>query len=224
MKTNNLHHPTYPQWVSGLATFALATAGMTLWWFTTASQMENRVIPVSPQSQLEQPTTATTVPQEEVRTPTHFGPVATIEPMQAETYWVEVVGNEIVLIPQPVTVAVGLSKVAILEQAFTDLLEGQGEMGFSTIPEGTRLLDLEVKADGVHLNLSKEFAQGGGSASMIERLGQVIFTASSLDADEPVFIAIEGQALDDQNPFGGEGLILTQPILRREFVSQYPMY
>lgn len=224
MKTNNLRHPTYSQWVSGLATFALATAGMSLWWFTTASQMENRVTPVRPQTPLEQLTSATTLPKEEVSPPTHYGPVATIDPMQAETYWVEVVGNEIILIPQPVTVAVGLSKTAILEQTFTELLEGQGDMGFSTIPEGTRLLDLEVKADGVHLNLSKEFAQGGGSASMIERVGQVIFTASSIDADEPVFIAIEGQALDDQNPFGGEGLILTQPILRREFVSQYPMY
>ena len=52
MKTNNLHHPTYPQWVNGLATLALVAAGMTLWWVTTASQMENRVSPVSPQSQL----------------------------------------------------------------------------------------------------------------------------------------------------------------------------
>lgn len=224
MKTNNFHHPTYPQWVNGLATIALVTAGLTLWWVTTVSRMENHFVPVNPQAQLEQPTAAAPVPPSEVRTPIYYGPVATIDPMQAETYWVEVVGDEIVLIPQPVQVAVGLSKVAILEQAFADLLEGQGEMGFSTIPEGTRLLDLDVKADGVYLNFSKEFAQGGGTTSMIERLGQVIFTASSLDADEPIFIAVEGQPMDDQHPFGGEGIVLTQPILRREFVSRYPMF
>lgn len=223
MKSNNLHHSTYPGWVSGLATLALASAGLTLWWLTTVSQMENRVVPASPQSQLEQPIT-TAAPQAETRTPNALGPVATIEPMQAETYWVEVVGNEIILIPQPVTVAVGLGKTAILEKAFTDLLDGQGTMGFSTIPEGTRLLSLDVQPDGVHLNLSKEFAQGGGSTSMIQRVGQVIFTASSLDADEPVFIAVEGQPIDNQHPLGGEGLVLTQPILRREFVSQYPLY
>jgi spore germination protein GerM len=144
--------------------------------------------------------------------------------MQAETYWVEAVGNEIVLIPQPVTVAVGLSKAAILEQAFTNLLEEQGKKGFSTIPAGTRLLGVEARSDGVHLNFSKEFAQGGGSTSMIARVGQVIFTASSLNVDEPVFISVEGQPVDAQHPLGGEGLVLTQPIMRREFVSQYPMY
>lgn len=224
MKTNNLHPQIYPRWLNVLAIFALASAGMTLWWLTTASQMENHILSVSLQPRLEQPKTATTIPREAVKAPTHLGPVATIEPMQAETYWVEVVGNEVILIPQPVTVAVGLSKVAILEQAFTELLEGQGVMGFSTIPEGTRLLDIAVKADGVHLNFSKEFAQGGGSTSMVKRVGQVIFTASSIDADEPVFIAVEGQPIDSQNPLGGEGLILTQPIMRREFVSQYPMY
>lgn len=223
MKSNNLHHSNYPRWVNGLATLTLASAGLALWWLTTASQMENRVVPTNSQSQLEQPIT-TTAPQSEARTPTALGPVATIDPMQAETYWVEIVGDEVVLIPQPVKVAVGLGKAAILEQAFTDLLEGQGSMGFSTIPEGTRLLDLELKSDGIHLNFSQEFAQGGGSMSMIERVGQVIFTASSLDADEPVFIAIEGQPIDNQHPLGGEGLVLTQPILRREFVSQYPLY
>lgn len=224
MKTNNLYHLTYPRWVNGFATLALASAGITLWWFTTVSRMENRVIAVSPQSQLEQPDSAVSAPKGEVRPQSHDGPVATIESMQAETYWVEAVGNEIVLIPQPVTVAVGLSKAAILEQAFTNLLEEQGKKGFSTIPAGTRLLGVEARSDGVHLNFSKEFAQGGGSTSMIARVGQVIFTASSLNVDEPVFISVEGQPVDAQHPLGGEGLVLTQPIMRREFVSQYPMY
>jgi spore germination protein GerM len=159
-----------------------------------------------------------------METPTDLGPVATIQPMQAETYWVEIAGNEMILIPHPVQVSGQLSKEAILELAFDELLAGDTDMGFSTIPPGTRLLDLEIRSRGIYVNLSKEFASGGGSASMIERVGQVIFTASSIDPEEPVFLAVEGKLIDQENPLGGEGLLLNQPTLRREFVSQYPMY
>lgn len=222
MKMNNLQHLPPRAWVSGLAAIALATAGMTLWWVTATSQLQTRIPLVRPQSQFELPQQTAVTPAEP-RPPEALGPVAKLPPMEAESYWIEVVGDSMVLIPQPVEVAAGLTQDAVLEQAFTDLLTGTSELGFSAIPEGTQLLDLSVEPDGVHLNLSREFAQGGGSSSMIERTRQVIFTASSLDPEEPVFVAIEGQPIDQAHPLGGEGLILKQPILRREFVSQYPL-
>jgi spore germination protein GerM len=99
----------------------------------------------------------------------------------------------------------------------------------STIPKGTKLLGLQVRANGVHVDLSPEFRfsvgeatpTGGGSTSMIYRVAQVIYTASSLDPDREVFISVGGQSIDNNHPLGGEGLILRQPITRSQFAADF---
>jgi spore germination protein GerM len=93
----------------------------------------------------------------------------------------------------------------------------------STIPKGTKLRSLQVKPDGVHINLSREFRAGGGSTSMIYRVAQTIYTATSLDPNQKVFLSIEGQSIDRAHPLGGEGLILRQPITRSQFNTDYPL-
>ncbi len=99
----------------------------------------------------------------------------------------------------------------------------------STIPKGTKLLSLQIRADGLHVDLSPEFRSGGGSTSMIYRVAQVIYTASSLDPNQKVFIAVEGQSIlqrrgyanDDNHPLGGEGLTLRQPTTRAQFTTDF---
>jgi spore germination protein GerM len=91
----------------------------------------------------------------------------------------------------------------------------------STIPKGTKLLNLQVRADGVHVDLSPEFRSGGGSTSMIYRVAQVIYTASSLDPNQKVFISVGGQSIDDNHPLGGEGLTLRQPTTRAQFTTDF---
>jgi spore germination protein GerM len=98
-----------------------------------------------------------------------------------------------------------------------------GEDLSSTIPKGTKLRSLEVRSDGVHVNLSREFRSGGGSTSMIYRIAQTIYTASSLNPDEKIFISIEGQPIDRDYPLGGEGLILRQPITRTQFNKDFSL-
>jgi spore germination protein GerM len=91
----------------------------------------------------------------------------------------------------------------------------------STIPKGTKLMSLQVRSDGVHVDLSPEFRSGGGSTSMIYRVAQVIYTASSLDPNQKVFISVGGQSIDDNHPLGGEGLTLRQPTTRAQFTNDF---
>jgi spore germination protein GerM len=91
----------------------------------------------------------------------------------------------------------------------------------STIPKGTKLLSLQIRADGVHVDLSPEFRSGGGSTSMIYRVAQVIYTASSPDPNQKVFISVGGQSIDQNHPLGGEGLILQQPTTRTQFAADF---
>lgn len=223
MKGNNFHHFIYSSRGHHLAMLLLGAAGVALWWTMAVSRWEYPTSQTRPASPVEtsQESPARSAAAE---APTVPGAIARLQPMQAETYWVEIVGNDMVLIPQPVQVVGLLSKEAVLKIAFDELFANRSEMGFSTIPQGTRLLDLELRSDGVYVNLSREFASGGGSAAMVQRVGQVLFTASSLDPDEAVFLSVEGQPIDERNPLGGEGVVLKQPSRRRDFVSQYPMY
>lgn len=226
MKSNRVRHSGHANGWGNLAALLLAGAGVVLWWQLGGLGRINQQMPlVRPQGHGEL-APAPVLPGPGVADPAAKtdGAIALVQPREAESYWVETVGNDMVLIPQPVKVAGLLTPEAALKLAFTDLLGNAGDMGFSAIPAGTRLLNISVKPDGVHVDLSREFGTGGGSASMIERVGQVIFTASSLDPEKPVFLAIEGRPLNEQNPLGGEGLVLTQPMLRREFVAQYLAY
>ena len=77
-----------------------------------------------------------------------------------------------------------------------------------------------MSSKGVYLNLSDAFTQGGGSESMMGRLGQILYTASSVDPNMPVWISVEGKLLET---LGGEGLMLEQPITRQWFKENFEM-
>lgn len=90
----------------------------------------------------------------------------------------------------------------------------------STIPVGTKLLSAKVKADGIHLNFSKEFTKGFGATSMIGRLGQIIYTATSQNPDTPVWISVEGKPLET---LGDVGVEIRQPITRQMYDQDFPI-
>jgi spore germination protein GerM len=97
-----------------------------------------------------------------------------------------------------------------LANALQELLAGptaaEKEAGFySEIPQGTRLLNVKVQNNAVHINLSKEFVQGGGSTSIIQRVQELKDTVQAVQGTQQLNIAIEGKPL---NVLGGEGLEL----------------
>jgi spore germination protein GerM len=144
---------------------------------------------------------------------------------QPQVYWLRSVPNKLTLVAKSLpstTDNPSSPSQQVLTTAMQQLLAAQpGEDLSSTIPQGTKLRSLAVRADGVHVDLSREFRSGGGSTSIIYRVAQVIYTASSLDPDVRVFISIEGEPIDEKHPLGGEGLTLRQPITRDRFTEDF---
>lgn len=138
---------------------------------------------------------------------------------QSSIYWLSTTGETVALNPARVSLPADASSSETLEVAFANLMEGPDSQGAATgIPEQTELLALEVEADGVHVDLSSEFTYGGGSASMMGRLAQVIYTATTLEPDAPVWLSVEGKPL---KLLGGEGLIVRQPMTRTDVETDF---
>ena len=125
------------------------------------------------------------------------------------------------LVPAPIQVEDASDPEVVLTAAFDQLLTTPDEnVGFSEIPAETALEDLRVQPDGVYVDLSAMFEQGGGSTSMMGRLGQVVYTATSLDPSGTVWISVGGEPLEY---LGGEGLIVDQPMTRELFEQNFPL-
>jgi spore germination protein GerM len=137
-----------------------------------------------------------------------------------QVYWLRPNDKNVALVPQPVKVASVLPNQA-LETAFQSLLAGPTEgTDSTTIPKGTKLLGLKTENDEVHVNLSEDFTSGGGSTSMMGRVGQVVYTATTLNPKAKVYIDVNGKPLD---VLGGEGVELQQPLTRENFQKNYPL-
>ena|SRR5919199_848882 len=145
--------------------------------------------------------------------------VQTARGESVKVYWVNNVNNKVEVVPSAIAVKNADKPGEVLEDAFKSLLAGPTDPAFATtIPKGTKLRKLTFKPDGVHVDLSQEFTDGGGSTSMTGRVAQVIYTASSLDPAAKVWISVEGKPLE---VLGGEGLMLDQPITRKTFEQNF---
>jgi spore germination protein GerM len=137
-----------------------------------------------------------------------------------EVYWLKENSGKLEVFPTKVTIATALLPEVTLQEAFNHLLKGPRDRNdiANEIPKGTKIRKMTVKGDSVYIDLSKEFTNGGGSNSMIGRLGQVIYTATSLKPDGKVWISVEGKPLQ---MLGGEGLEVPQPSTRANFQKNF---
>jgi germination protein M len=89
----------------------------------------------------------------------------------------------------------------------------------SNIPEGTTFLGLTIDNGLATVDLSKEYASGGGSLSMAMRLAEVVFTLTQFPTVQGVNFMLDGEPVE---VFGGEGLILDHPVDRTDYEELSP--
>lgn len=177
--------------------------------------------PTTPTTDTPQPTDAPTG----TTTDTTTAPVTkppSVKRSQPEVYWLTTTENKVALSASPLTAEPDQkTPEQRLAAAMDRLIKGPANADVTTtIPAETKLNSLKVKADGVHVDLNKAFTTGGGSTAMQGRLGQVLYTASSLDPDTPIWISVDGEPL---KVLGGEGLELSQPMTREEFDKNFSL-
>lgn len=204
--------------IAAVSAAVLAVGGGVAWltWHTSSSVTPDPSTSIQPSAL---PSTLPTAPTQsinpdETKQRTHE--------QTTEIYLLKDTGKNFELVAQPVKVqADGDTPKQVLAAAFQTLLAKptQGTSS-STIPKKTKLLDIKVENDGIHVNLSEGFTTGGGSSSMTGRVGQVVYTATSLDHSAKVYIEVNGKQLDT---LGGEGLELEQPLTRDSFQKNYQL-
>jgi hypothetical protein len=116
----------------------------------------------------------------------------------------------------PATKAVATAAMAALIDGPTETESGAMT---SAVPAGTRLLGLSINDGVATVDLSSEFESGGGSASAMIRLGQVVFTLTQFPTVRSVVFQIEGRTV---TVFGSEGIVLDGPVARADYEDILP--
>jgi spore germination protein GerM len=197
---------------ASIATIA-AVAGLAWWGVSSLSGIDqDRSLPISDSEPAPGNPTNPNKKDEQPKPP---------QQQTLQLYWLQATEQDFKLVASNMQVAATVETEQALEQALKQLLEGNGDgPETSTIPEGTQLRSVSVRSDGIHVNLSEEFRLGGGSTSMVGRLGQVLYTATSHDSQARVWLEVEGEPLQY---LGGEGVAVKQPMTRQYFQRNFSL-
>jgi germination protein M len=170
---------------------------------TTSTTVPATTAPTTPA-----PTPATTMPATTTTTSTTTTAPASIVDVTA--YFLR--GERLVIAHRDVAAP------AVLRAALTALLAGPtdaeraaGET--SAIPAATTLRGVNLRDGEATVDLSGEFATGGGTLSMTARVTQVVFTATQFTNVDRVTFWIDGEPVET---LGGEGLMLDEPQQRSD--------
>lgn len=141
---------------------------------------------------------------------------------QVSVFFTRSEGNAIVLAEVPRTVPGGDPRT-VLAAALTELLGGptgeeQARGLVTQIPAGTRLRGVRIEGGVARVDFSREIESGGGSASMLGRMWQIVYTATQLRAASHVQILIEGEVRESM---GGEGVIIASPLGRPQIPPRF---
>lgn len=110
---------------------------------------------------------------------------------------------------------------AVAEAAIAALLDGATDaeaagtpsLG-SEIPSGTTLNGVTVTEGTATVDLSGHFDDGGGTATMLMRLAQVVFTVTQFPTVDDMLLELDGEPVE---VFSSEGLLIEDPVGRAWF-------
>lgn len=92
--------------------------------------------------------------------------------------------------------------------------EVDGRPAVSTgVPEGVELHGVTIDEGLATVDLSADFAAGGGSFAMLTRLGQLVYTVTQFDTVDGLAIELDGEPI---TVFSGEGIDVTPPVQRSD--------
>jgi germination protein M len=140
------------------------------------------------------------------------------EPLRVLVYFVrgEELGAAHRMIPR--TQEVGAAAMRALLEGPNNREREEGELGTS-IPEGTAFLGLNIQDGLATVDLSQEFASGGGTLSMTTRIAQVVYTLTQFPSVDRVSFHLDGQPVE---AIGGEGLVVDPPVSRSDYEGVTP--
>ena len=200
--------------VASVSTLIGVAIGGGLTWWQLNSRLDYPTVtqPSQPPVRDSQPAIAPSPPV----IPTTPEPTVAFQTVQV--YWLKESGNSLDMELVGSSIQLKSDLAEPLKVAFHRLLAGPADPTFTTtIPAGTRLRSVQIENNGVHVDLSREFTTGGGTASMSGRLGQIIYTATTLQPDAQVWISVEGKPLEY---LGGGGLEVEGPLTRQRFQKE----
>jgi hypothetical protein len=164
-----------------------------------------------------EPTAAATVTAEPSRSPSgetdpSTSPAASPAQTAVSLYFLRgeklgVAERRVVQTTMPATAAV---KELLAGPTQAEQLAGLG----TAVPAGTRLLGLSIDAGVASVDLSGEFAAGGGSLSMTARVAQVVYTLTRFPTVRAVEFFMDGEPIE---ALGGEGVVLDDPQRRARY-------
>ena len=124
------------------------------------------------------------------------------------------------VVPRTVAVATAAMSALIAGPNAGELAPANGNPAmYTTVPTGTKLLGITITGGVATVNLSAEFASGGGSASIFGRLAQVVYTLTQFPTIQSVLFKLDGQPV---TTFSGEGVILDHAVARADYYDQLP--
>jgi hypothetical protein len=118
----------------------------------------------------------------------------------------------------PATQAVARAAMDALCGGPNDFEEAAGLT--SSVPEGTEVLGISVKDKVATVDLSGDYASGGGSLSMMTRVAQVVYTLTQFKSIRAVQFHLDGEPVD---AIGGEGIIVDSPQRRADWEDFEPV-
>jgi hypothetical protein len=118
-------------------------------------------------------------------------------------------------VPQTTTPATAAMKALLAGPDETERAAGLG----TTIPDDTRLLGLTIDKTLATVDLSEEYASGGGSLSMMSRIAEVVYTLTQYSTVRSVAFLLEGEPVE---ALGGEGIALGDAQRRADWRSFEP--